>query len=198
MPKPKFPELPRVEKGPKKGYYDFQTRYKTWNTKANGDHGYLGPGNVISAIQFGWLIRSWWDKGEGCGDYPQHVRAPGELFKYDLRPFKPDLPYHIEHKIERVAKRPENPKGVWLHEIHHKNQDHIKIVHGYVLTDHDHYLIQWWLTNRANEQKSLSVMEECVKYLALPTKKYEKWLCPHCGAWSPKTFVRCKNCLKEE
>jgi hypothetical protein len=103
-----------------------ETGHKQFDNAVNGDHGYLGTGNVFSANQRSGFIRA--HTKTTCNG---RTNAPGHLQDYDLEPFK--LPAMVERAVREEA----HDKDVILYEIQ-SSKSRNTTVHGYLVTDTFH------------------------------------------------------------
>lgn len=128
-----------------------ESGHKTFDRQTN----LVTTGNVIASTQYSGYIRPY-EETECNG---RTVRK-GELQNFDLRPFG-RLPYHVEKEVRAYAKE----KSVILYMFFHYNGSGNKIIHGYVITDTDHQLIESYVTGPTH--KSMNVIEECKQYVAV-------------------------------
>ena len=95
---------------------------------------------------------------------------------YDLQPvsiYKP--PYYVVDDIHRIARK----QDIWVSILFHTNRygryvKDYKIAHGFILSDMDDYLIDYYTTGPT--WKSVSVVVECLPYIVLLTSDQEvRW-----------------------
>jgi hypothetical protein len=127
------------------------TGHKTFDRQTN----VISIGNVISNTQYSSYIRPM-----NLLKNPVGQQVPyGYLTEYDLRPFVEyfRLPQKIKAKIKNYVQDKEAILYCFYH--HRKNK---YIIHGFVLTDAQHNLIEFWVIGGI---KSYKIVSECIKYI---------------------------------
>lgn len=125
------------------------TGHKTFDSQCD----LLMTGNVISNAQRSSYIRP--VSQRECNGA---IFSPGQLFEFDIKSFRPDLPTWIEGRLRELD------TTVILYEIRHWQGRNKKHVHGYIVTDTQHKPI---LISTTGSQpfKSEQVMSTVVPYL---------------------------------
>jgi hypothetical protein len=126
-----------------------ESGHKTFDRQTN----LITRGNVYSNTQISSYIRPY-NQTEWNGKTVQK----GELQNYDLK-FFGKLPFEVEEAVRAYAK----DKSIILYMFFHRNSDKEKIVHGYVITDTQYRLIDFFVTGPT--YKSYNVIKECSQYV---------------------------------
>ena len=139
----------------------FESDHKTFNRQTN----IISTGNIIANTVIGQHIRAYTETE--CNGL---TRSEGHLRNFDLQGF---MRRHIPRRVLQAVKDSTANRSAWLYELLHYNnmglwKDDQRIVHGYVLTSGDHFLIRSFVTGPT--WKSRSVVNEATKYLAHVTE----------------------------
>lgn len=128
-----------------------ETGHKTFDRQANC----VGTGNRIANTQFSSHIRP-----RSCVECNGMQFPLGHLRDYDFNWWtNPRLPLYVRKYVESVTKT----KAVWLYQFHHWLKDK-RIVHGYIVTDHDDGLLRKFVTGPT--YKSGLVIDEMAEYVS--------------------------------
>ena len=131
-----------------------ETGHKGFDSQTN----LLTHGNILANTMAGRHIRSYndikhWKEGES---YP-----PGHLQEWDIEYFDYfDIPKYIrKHVCSMLIDQPG-----WLYCFYHYNRKRKKVIHGWMLSDKQHNLMDYWVTGPT--QKSWNVVYESIPYVA--------------------------------
>ncbi len=127
-----------------------ESGHKTFDRQTN----LISKGNVYSNTQISAYIRPFTQT-----EMDGRTVSKGQLQSYDLRTFG-KLPYHIDKAVRAYSTN----NKVILYMFFHRNSEGEKTVHGYVMTNEHHQLIDSYVTGPRT--KSVNVIEECSQYIA--------------------------------
>lgn len=131
-----------------------ETGHKTFDRQTN----LISFGNIVSNTQYSKWIRPY--NETKC--YGQE-RPKGYLQDWDLDYFE-NLPNYVRNYIKETAI--DDP--VILYEFRSYNNN-TKIIHGYVVTNKDHELLNYFVTGPT--YKSYDVIKKCIKYVSKSNQK---------------------------
>lgn len=131
-----------------------KTPHSTFDRAANHpEKGYVGTGNVSSAVQGSHYIRAFCTTE--CNGF---TKTPGQLQAFDLAQFK-RLPWGIRTTVEREAR----DRDLILYGFGHSARGRW-ITHGYVLTGTYYRLVRAWVCGPT--RKSAGVIEAVTPHIA--------------------------------
>jgi len=125
----------------------FESGHKTFDRQVDC----ISTGNVLGHVQLSWHIRPYTETE--CNGF---TNPPGHLRAFDLKDWQ------LPQRVRRCVLDQTETRAVWLYEFRHWRGD-VKIVHGYVVTSHDHGLIDYFVTGPT--YKSELVIHEAITYI---------------------------------
>lgn len=131
---------------------EFESLHKTFNRQTKC----INRGNVIGNTQIGGYIRPYNETNCNGQTFPK-----GHLQNYDLNWLVKDLPETLKQWIREYAK----DKSVIAYIFRHFQGGYNgkKILDGFVIITTDHKLLRVVYAN--NSLKSISAIDECIKYI---------------------------------
>lgn len=129
--------------------------WKTFDKQTN----YIGPGNVISNMQFSKVIRPYNDTECNGRTFKE-----GELMKFDLKPF---YEYGVPHIIKDILEDENRTEEVYLYMFSVRDRRGIKEPFCFAVTTMNHKLIEHMIIAQygTNYQKRLGAAKCALKYI---------------------------------
>ncbi len=127
----------------------FESGHKTFDRQVDC----VSTGNVIGHVQLSSHIRPYAETE--CNG---RVWQSGHLRAFDLKNWQ--LPCHVRQCVLDMTEI----NAVWLYEFRHWRGEE-KIVHGYVITNYEHDLLDYFITGPT--YKSELVIHEAITYITI-------------------------------